>query len=456
MADKVDLCIIATDKKVVQRCESICKAFRYEYKHFEHLEEFVSENRDFRLLLLHGSEEIDGEKLDEVIRSVMSFCADAFLLCLLSDKNGKKLTGVAKKAGCNLVLLEDEFYTTSKPEFIFSQVIRATFIPIKATDIVPGVPLGFDLYHLLPQRNKFLKFAFDGDEINETKMAKIIQAAEVYIHKDHAVKFARYVQANSDKSPNSLAKRCRSQFLALSAVYTSLVFLVTDQSELGSFKQGDELLSKCRELTMALLDTLGMHGNAWEIINRSVIGDFGSVERSPAVAAYAALFALFMNVSEIDRLMVAALFSELGLLFLSPKITEHLRNDTLNKLTPDEIQAYRSYPLKSINIVLDRKLQLDEKLRDLVLRAHERADGNGFPGKYHEATMPMEAYLLAFAYEVDRRTAVKLGQAAVDPEKMYRAIIEEEAAHPGRFSKTFLTGLQSSLAEMGGATAKPT
>ena len=445
MADKIDLSVITKDPKVLQRCERICKAFDYNIKHAETVETFLDDMRECRMILIHGGEELDGEGIDEIIRTLMSAFSDAFILCLISEKGGKKLAALAKDAGASLILLEDEFFSTSKPEYICTQVIRATYIAIKSSDIVLGVPLGFDLYHLLPQRNKFLKFAFEGDEISEAKLQKIGQASEVYIHKDHAEKFAKYVTQYSDKSPDSVAKRCRAQFLALSAVYTSLVFLVTDQSEHGSFKKGDELLKKCQELTTTLLVTLGSQKSAWDVINRSVIGDFGSVERSPAVAAYAALFALLMDVDKIERLMVATLFSEVGLLFLPPETTEALRKNDLGKLSPEQKAAYQTYPLKSLNVVLDRKLQIDEKMRDLVLKAHERADGKGLPGKYRDDNIPTEAFLIQFASEVDQRTVVRMGQAAISPEQIYQQLVDEEKKKPGRFTQAFLDKVTAAL-----------
>ena len=75
-------------------------------------------------------------------------------------------------SGADMIMLEDELFLTSKLEFAMLQTMKACFFPVKASDIVLGKPVPFDLYHLLPQRKKFLKFVFSGDEVEKAKAFK--------------------------------------------------------------------------------------------------------------------------------------------------------------------------------------------------------------------------------------------------------------------------------------------
>jgi HD-GYP domain-containing protein (c-di-GMP phosphodiesterase class II) len=137
------------------------------------------------------------------------------------------------------------------------------------------------------------------------------------------------------------------------------------------------------------------------------------------------------------------------LLFVHPGVTRKLREDRMGELNAEELQQFESYPLKSLNLVLDRKLQLEEKLRNLVVTMHARADGKGFPrggSGGGPRKMTQESQFLGLAYEMDRRSLVRLGQPRRDPEQVLREILDEESARPARFSTEFTLQVRAGLA----------
>ena len=357
---KYDLALFSQDTRFIDRCKRICEKFGYVFKHFDNTSQFVTEHTEYRLIAIAGMEFPNGGELSAFLSTVKTGAPDAFLLFVEHAKGVENAITIAKSFGCDLTLKEGEFFDTSKPEFICSQVIRATYLPIKSTDISSGKVLTFDLYHFMPQREKFLKFCFEGDQIDPKKLEKLKSVDEVYIHRDQAAKFATYMTVGANTTnAEEMNRRCRGQFIAFYASYTNFVFQITDQSGEKTFQAGLDLLKKCKALAMDLLVTLATHPDPWNIISKATVGDFGSLERAPAVAAYAGIIGTLMGIDQTEDLMVSALLSELGILLLPEPIMDHIRKGTVDQLTEEQLKIYNNYPRKSISIVLDKKVQID-------------------------------------------------------------------------------------------------
>ena len=449
-AAKAELVAVTKDPRLIKRVEGLAREFQYLCRIFDDLQSLSDHPGVYRLVIsdIRADPKRQEAALSEYAQVASQVASDAQVLAILPGRPDKKVLEMARKCGCDLVLLEEEVHGTSKLEFICTQVIRATYMPVKVSDLSTVRALGFDLYHLLPQRGKFVKFVFEGDRLTPEKLDKMRDVPEFYIHRSGALKYAEWVGKEVDNSAKGLARRCRAQFLALYAGYNQLVFLLTDQSGHGSFKQGEELLKKCRDISGELMGALAAHGSAWDIVNNSVIGEFGSAERSPAVASYAALLALQSGLESIEEMMIAAMISELGILFVSPSATRKVRENRMDELSDEERHEFENYPLKSLNLVLDRKLQIEEKLRNLVLTMHLRVDGKGYPRTGSSGgpkKMTLASQFLNLAYELDRQSLVRLGQARVNPESVLRQILAEEIATPARFTIEFTKMVQESL-----------
>ena len=442
-----DIALITEDPWTFERVRQVCHEFDYCLRAFKTLDEFIAEPRDYRLIIAAGDQWREEKQILEFAQIAKQISPYSFTIATVHHRMPQSLMEFTRKNGCDLILLNDEILETSKLEFILTQTIRAHFLPIKSTDLSAERPLSFDIFHLLPIRGKFLPAAFAGETLSPAKLAKLHGVNELYITRAHAPEFAQYVAATEDLSAAGLAKRCRAHFLALYGSFTELVFELTDQSTHSSYSRGEELLARCRELSGNLLGTLAAHGKAWEIINNSVIGDFGSTERSPAVASYAAILALQLGLDEIEELMVGALMSELGILLMPPHITSKIRQNRVTELNEEEQDQLQNYPKKSIQILLDRKVQLADHFRQLLSTIHQRADGKGFPKAEGPAQKrpPNRSQLLHLAHEIDSRSRVRMGEVRPRPEMELADLIQQEMKRPARFSPEFIRGFQDML-----------
>lgn len=445
-----DLGILSDNPKVVARCEAIAKEYGYTFKIWKTVDQFLEE-KDFPKFLIASQKDPAGNplrpsELAQVVRT--GAAAESFLACVVPTMVSKDEAAFAKKCGASLVLLDSEILDTGKFEFICTQTLRSRFLPVKAVDLLPGVALMCDLYHLMPQRKKFVKFAWIGDEPDSNKLEKMLQVGELYFERESADAYKQYVLKTADRSVKGLAKRCRAQFLSLYSGFSTLAFQLSNQSEHASFGEGQALLKRCKELCDELLGTLAESGKAWEVINNSAIGDFGSIERAPAIAAYTGVFGLRMGLENVSDLMITALLADLGLLFLNPKILKKIRDGAMATFTQEERGEYEAYPLKSLEIVLGQKLSLSEKLRTVLTSTQERVDGKGFPKKPPEDRIPREAQLIGFCREYDLRTLIRLGRPRPDALEVLKKMLEP-GADPGRFREEFLNSLRAALGDLG-------
>jgi response regulator RpfG family c-di-GMP phosphodiesterase len=388
--------------------------------------------------------QVSAPELAQVVRFTL---ADPFLICVISDSMPKDDAVFAKRSGANLVLLEDEVLNSSKFDFVVTQVIQASFLPIKVSDIKAGAPVTFDVYHLLPQRQKFLKMIFEGDTPDAEKMQKACQVNELYIHRDAAVAFKTYVEANTDLSAAGIDKRCRSQFLALSAEFSKMVFQLTNLSEHASFGDGQVLLKQCSGLCTELMGTLAAAGEAWEVVNKSAIGTFGTVDRAPAIAAYCGLFGLRMGWDGVDETMLVALLADLGLLLLPAPLLQKVKSGEEGALSGSELEAFHNYPGQSLSLVLNRKLSLAEKQRNWIASTRERMDGTGFPKKIEGDKFQKQARLVAFCRDFDQRTLLQMGQARIHPTKILEEMIRKDKGWEARIGTAMLNELDRALLE---------
>jgi response regulator RpfG family c-di-GMP phosphodiesterase len=445
MIVRSDIGLFSTDQKISARCLEISKAYSYSCQTVATNHDFQTNPIEFRLIVIGGAHFPNGGEFISLLKEIRKACPENFILYIETRESINNSINLAIENGADYSFNETEFFDTSKADYIFTQVVRATFLPIRSTDIVLNHEITFDIYHLLPQREKFLKFVFVGDSIDANRLEKLRSVNELYIHRNQAEQYAQYLNTSTDNSENGLNLRCRGQFLALYASYMKLVLSLTDQSVRQSYERGINLFHHCETLAKSLLSVLAAHPNPWIIINSSTIGEFGSVERGPAVASYTAIIASKLNIPKIEELMVAALLSEIGLLFLTRTLTTSLRDGTIDQLPPEKIAEFEKYPLKSIAAALTQKIQFPEAFRNMLIGIHERADKQGFPHKRFGRNIPIESFIIHFAYQLDRRTVVRMGKARVTVEEAIVGFLREELAEPKHFTLEFIQKLKAAL-----------
>lgn len=437
MSDRkiVDICLLG-DKTKASLISSAAKEFGYSVQEFGNLDDVFESSLEPSLIFM--IEEPGGEfGIDEIVQAGRQQFPNAHPIIVVEKELTKEKAAFLERQGVKLTLLRHEV-ETGKVAFLISQILKASFIPLKSVDLVPDIALPFTVFHLLPQRRKFLKLVRIGDSISADRLPRLLENPEFYIDRSEIMGYKKYIEETSDKSAKGIAKRCRANFVALQAEFSSLALQVTDESSRMTFHEGQELLARCQKLCSDLLNNLAEFPRAWEIVNSSSIGEFGSLERAPAIAAFSGMMALRGDFKRVDEIMMASLIVDMGILATPNSVARAVRDRKMDSLSKDDESSLHRVPVRSIDLALGRKLSIPEKLRNIVVAVYENADGSGFPNKYNDSKIPIESQLIRFAKEFDSRIQIRLGQARREPLQVMQEIIVDPGLK-GIFSEAFLS-----------------
>lgn len=386
-------------------------------------------------------EDIAGE-----IQVLRQFFPDTFLGAVAEKKLSVADAVFVKKSGCNYVFLENDFMNTMRLEYVMLQIVKASFVPVKASDFKVGTDVDFPIYTLLPLNKKILPVVQPSTTLSDSRIQKLLTVGELFIKRDSIEKYSLYVSKHEDKSAGGLANRCRAEFHNVAYAHTNLVFMLTDQAEAGSYEQGKLLLEKCQLLAASLLTTLAVVPEPWTVIDQSTFGTIGSTDRSMMIAAMAALASFNSDLGVPEDILMAGLFCDLGLLDLSPKSLFKMADpEGRSSLPPEDLEVFQKHPVLSLNRLLERKLQISEKVKEIILSTHEQNDKKGFPRQLLPEKIPIEASLLFFHEIIDLEFRVKFGKERRTYPDVRKMVFDREYQSQSKFSLLFLEQIKGIL-----------
>lgn len=452
MGSACDFLLLSDEPEWISRCEKLCHEFDFTFKKaasVDELSEKEEELKDALFVVLSAYQVKDENDIAGMVQVVRQTAPTSFILVVIGSKLNPSVAAFVKKSGASAVLVEREFLSTSKLEFISTQKIRSTYLPVKVNELSLNSTLTVPLFHVMPLNRKFLPVIRAGDVITQEKFDKLLTVNEIYIRRTDAYEYQKYVKAQGDQSAEGLIKRCRAQYLGLFSSYVDLVLMISDQSEASSFKVGSDLYLKCFTLCSELMTTLSATGQAWNVISNSSIGEFGSLQRSPARAAYAGLLSLHTGIGQPVDIMTACLLSDVGLLDMQPEVTLKLKkNENLESLHPEIRVEYHDHPARSLKMVLSRKLSLPEDVKNMILMSHERLDQKGFPQQVLPEKISMETMIVQLAEILDNRAQIRMGEERPKIQDIKKQLFEEHMNDSPILSRVFLEKIRKPLIEI--------
>ncbi len=426
------IAVISEDSKFLQRADLMSSLLPVRLRHFQDADRFSDEVekdpalKDIVFVLVSAIQIGNGNEIAGMMQ-VVKFGLPAADIAVVVDKKIDTATAeFVKKSGASVVVLEDEYYQNSKIEFIVSRKVHGEWISLKTSDISKNTAIDFTLYHLMPLNQKYLAILQKGQVVDEEHLKKYNSVGELYIKREDLDNYKKYLVSAVDMSAEGLRRRCRADYLRFVDSYKSLVMLLTDQSEASSFEAGRQLFQRLNQMAGELISSLGALGEPWSVINNSKGEDFTAIDRAPALSSYAGMLSLALGIGKPEEVMVAALIADIGLLDLSNAGVSALRSGDETALNDEDRKIYRRHPIISINKALSRKVALPEKLKDIILNTHERADQKGFPHQPEKSKIPAESFLIHFSEMLDRLTVLDFGRARLSPQEARKAIVARE------------------------------
>lgn len=423
---KIHLASVNANEKLRQRLDFISEEFEFRRRHFNNVDDLERENELQALVAVVAFQESKSGDLAGQVQVLKMLSPNCYVILIINKKLNQEELDFVKKSGLDLVINENDAFETSFLEFVLSQRIKGALVPVKGHDFQPGTAVDFKVLTILPLNKKILPVILPTPHLQGSKYEKIKSSKELYIHRDDIEKAEKYSQTHRDLSASGIVARCRLTYLNLCRAHTDLIVGMFDQSGLITFSGGKFMLEHCAKIASEMLINLSTLKDPWTIINNSTIGQTGSVERSPSVAAMAGLMTLSLTGVNTEETILAGLLCEIGMISLHPNILKKIRHNQMSELTPEELKSYHKHPELSIAKCLEKKLPLTEKIKNIILCTHERFDRNGFPRNINPQMIPKESQLLQYSEFIDQKLIIKMGQENIKAYKLQMDVLEQE------------------------------
>jgi response regulator RpfG family c-di-GMP phosphodiesterase len=397
-----------------------------------------------KFLIISAKDAANKEAVIGHVQALRQFFPEAFILVVAEKKIPAADTTFIKKSGCNFVMLDNEFETTIRLEYVLQQIVKAAYIPAKSSDFKVGSTIDFHVYTIMPLNQKILPVIQPGTVLSEARAEKLKAAGELYIKRQQARAYSDYLKEHEDKSAKGLMNRCRAQFFTVAYAHTDLIFNLTDQAESASYDEGKRLLKSCMDLAKELLIALATIEEPWGIIDQSTFGMIGATDRSIMIASMSALLSFQTNIGNSDNIMMAGLFCDIGLLDLSPACLGKIDSEEgRSQLNSEDLVLFQKHPILSINRLLERKMPLSEEIKEIIHCTHENADQKGFPRKILPEKIPLESMFIHFAETIDLAFRIKFGKAREPYPDVRKRVYLSEKEKLQRFNLVFLERIRN-------------
>jgi response regulator RpfG family c-di-GMP phosphodiesterase len=442
---RIHLCSIGADPNLESRIAPIGQSLKCVYRHFNSIDLFADEIADSDVTtLVFSSIDLEGQsQLAGAVQTLKQLQPNAFIITIVGKKINSETAVFVKKSGASLILSESMVYESSILEYLSSQTIRGSLIPVKPSQFEAQTSLEFSVYALMPLNQKILPAISMGNTISAEKLLKLKNTNELYLKRDDLGRFDKYLADKPNASAEGLDSRCRIQFLDLGRSHFNLVCLLVDSSEASSFTKGRELLEELKLLSKKLMSSLACVSDPWKVLDNSSQSALLLTERATSIAAMAGLMALQMEGMSSDLVTVAALLADIGLIMLPPKTLEHLRTGHPENLTADELVSYHNHPITSINLCLGRKLSLDDKLKNIISTTHEQVNAKGFPKQLIAEKIPLDAQLIHFSVILDDAAQVRMGENPKSISQLRTEIYKAELMDRQKFDISLLQKIKN-------------
>lgn len=312
---------------------------------------------------------------------------------------------------------------------------------IRIKDLVLDTEVDFGIFTHLPSNKKTIKLRAKGSIVDQDLIDKAAKGKgqQLYVMKSELPAFFNYVRRSLREKGLKNTVSMTEKSITIKKQVQQFIGVLLD-ADLKDFDQGKQLFSMAENI----IDELGINNpdlnqeELYENITQLTERPRTNYNTMINVAVYASVFARVSGFSdeEIHDVALAGILHNVGLSQLG---IETARKST-DEMSPEELQIYHQYPVKSLNMVKAKRIPLDEDLCKVLEQHMENADGTGFPKKLRSQNIQALAKILRLAKEFDRLTS--LGENlhdSVTPTRAFEILTEQN--DPAKGNNTLDFGL---------------
>lgn len=295
---------------------------------------------------------------------------------------------------------------------------------IEASELEPGSEINFDMVIHLPSNHKTVIMRKKGSVIDQNTLDRFDKTkSHMYIKKTEMKQFFEYsrtVQSmrNLDNPTTISEKFHKSKQIICELISEFLNLEATD------FKTGKEIFERCKNILneFELLKDITPEA-AWKEIEKYSGNTRSTYHDAINVAIFTSYIAAILKIKPDKResATLAGLLHNIGL--------SQLPSSTMNKIvkdfSPEEMQAFRKYPERSVNMVKNKKVPLPQDVVRAIEEHREHCDGSGFPLGPEKVEVYELGKIVRLALRIQELTAITDQKSSVSAKKAVEILRDE-------------------------------
>ncbi|MEZ0392619.1 MAG: HD-GYP domain-containing protein [Pseudobdellovibrionaceae bacterium] len=279
------------------------------------------------------------------------------------------------------------------------------FLPIQSLDIEAETKINFDLYVNLPLNEKYILFRRAGSSIESHKLEKLTEGnlSNFFIEKKDYTEFVKYVALRIKSLVGTQDSDENRRLMATAA--KSILSSTLNQTDPAI---AAALMGNLNDITGTIIESTlenTTYGSKKLFRRLSQLAERGSdFQKHPVnVASLAVLITFGIGYSRekiLTDMAMAALLHDIGLSKLPPKIIPNAHQ--VLRLSIFERDWVYKHPLQALEILEEKKIQISDLAKTIILQHHEEFNGSGYPSGLRGFTINELSQILRVADEIDQ------------------------------------------------------
>jgi len=241
-----DFLISSKDNLFKTRCQKVSSVLKQNYLSIDSLDDLDIDQEYNHALCVVDIRGLKENEMAGMCQIAKQFLPEANIIVVVDNRLPVEIIRFIYQSGANLILDENEFFNHIKLEFYSHYIFNYDWVPVKNYDFVGDTEIDCFVYHLFPDKNKFIPVICDG-AISKIKTEKMQIVNEFYIKREDVAIFKNYVLNNKSTSQKAVNSKCRAQYVEFFHNYIQLSLSLTDNSKVYTFKEGKDLLDKLKK-----------------------------------------------------------------------------------------------------------------------------------------------------------------------------------------------------------------
>lgn len=412
---KIDLLLISQRSALDSRVQLFADSFSYSHTKVETPDQAGEslEGATINFIILDASQAQNQNDVVGYLQVLRYSFPKPPVLVVFPKQFDKKTLPWIRKSGANFIMSEGEFYDLARFDFFACQSIGREYVPVKFGDFKLDSKIEFPLFYFMSANRRYFPIVTAHSLLDQSRLDKLKKIGDVQVRRVDLPLYHKYLETNQDQSANGLMRRCRLQFNQFRESYWKLVNHLTEDAEASSYDEGKKILEECQRLSSDLVTAMMSAGSVFDVISHASEGDLNFTDRSPERASIVGYLCLMADVGNSETAILAALLADIGLLNLPTNCLCAIRKGGVAGLNEHDRDLYQQHPQLSINCVAQKKIQLEQVVRDTILYSHAQLSGRGFP-EVRPEKIGVEAQLVHFVQRLDDACKIQAGKPKVE------------------------------------------